>query len=72
MFFAGMPVMFVGVQRMPVRNLRVMSGLLMAAGLVVLRRFAVMLSSLIVMMRRLLVMLVNVVHCNLPVVVVEL
>lgn len=49
------------MQQMAVRDFRVVSGLFVMAGLVVLRRFAMMLGRLLVVMRGFLMVFVNIV-----------
>jgi hypothetical protein len=64
----GVAVVLVGMQRMTVGGVGVMSGLLVIAGLGVLRSFAMMLGGVLVMLGGLLVMFVNLVtvHRSLP------
>jgi hypothetical protein len=59
--FRGVVVMIGGVQRMAVSNLRMVGRFFVVPGLVMLRRFVMVLGRLLVMMRGLLMMLVNVV-----------
>ena len=64
-----MAMVFMGMQRMPMRGVRMMRGLAMIAGLGVFRRFAVMLCRVVVMLGSHFVMFVDVViaHLALPV-----
>jgi hypothetical protein len=61
-------VMFGRVQRMPMRDLGMVRGLFVIAGLMMLCRLAMMLGGMIVMIRSMLMMFVNVViaHRRLP------
>jgi hypothetical protein len=59
--FGRVFVVFGRVQRMAVRDFRVVSGLFVMPGLVMLRGFAMVFGRLLVVMRGLLVVLVNIV-----------
>ena len=65
--FGSVVMMIGGVQRVAVRDFRVMRGLFVMARLVMLRGLAMMFCRFVVMVRGFLVMLVDVViHCRSP------
>ena len=59
-------MMLGGMQGMTVRDLGMMGGLFVIAGLVMHRRLAMMLGRMLVVFSRLLVMMVNIAHDALP------
>jgi hypothetical protein len=60
----GMAMMFMRMQGMAVRRVGVMRGLFMIAGFGVLRRFAVMLRSVLVVLSSFVVMLVDIMFAH--------
>jgi hypothetical protein len=62
----SMSMVFSRMERVTMRNLRMMSRFFMAAGLMVLGGFPMMFGGLFVMVRRFLMVVVNIVHLRLP------